>query len=342
MKLLVRADASVEIGMGHRVRCQALVSAFEELGWQCQFVMDRRYQAFGSTKDSFVDTEAQFWHVAEQADLVILDHYGYRAADIRRLYQHQPNLLVLDDMNDRGIFPAKWLLNPLLQDYSEQIEWPLTGSQYALLRPAFQRSYRSAGDSLDHVSQPNKLLITLGGTDPLALTLPILTALLWSGFPKEDIQVLLGANAKNADQVIALCNEQAIAYEQGLADVTPLMKQAKMAISAAGGTLFELACMGVPTVFAQVADNQTRSLEQHVPLGWCRAVRFDNQPIALHSALVEQLVSELRSLWLNDAWQAQARAMAKSLVDGLGAQRVAQVITDDLSRLGKLESHDLR
>ncbi|GGN16073.1 MULTISPECIES: PseG/SpsG family protein [Marinomonas] len=327
MKLLVRADASVEIGMGHRVRCQALVSAFEELGWQCQFVMDRRYQAFGSTKDSFVDTEAQFWHVAEQADLVILDHYGYRAADIRRLYQHQPNLLVLDDMNDRGVFPAKWLLNPLSQDYSEQIEWLLTGSQYALLRPAFQRSYHSAGDSLSHVSQPNKLLITLGGTDPLALTLPILKGLLWSGFPKEDIQILLGANAKNADQVIALCNEQAIAYKQGLADVTPLMKQAKMAISAAGGTLFELACMGVPTVFAQVADNQTRSLEQHVPLGWCRAVRFDHVSDALRGQQVAYLVEALNRCWGDLQWQENASEIARRIVDGNGAKRVAKKVS---------------
>ena len=328
MKLLVRADASVEIGMGHRVRCQALVYAFEELGWQCQFVMDRRYQVFGSIEDSFVDTETQFWRLAEQADLVILDHYGYLGEDIVRLYQHQPNLLVLDDMNDRGIFPAKWLLNPLHQDYTEQIEWPLTGSEYALLRPAFQRSYRSAGDSISHVLQPNKLLITLGGTDPLALTLPILNALLLSGFPKEDIQILLGTNAKNADQVIALCSEQTIAYEQGLADVTLLMKQAKMAISAAGGTLFELACMGVPTVFAQVADNQTRSLEQHVPLDWCRSVRFDNVPEALRRQQVAYLVEELNRCWVNLEWQEDARETARRLVDGDGAKRVAQKVSE--------------
>ncbi|MCW4629255.1 MULTISPECIES: UDP-2,4-diacetamido-2,4,6-trideoxy-beta-L-altropyranose hydrolase [Marinomonas] len=338
MKLLVRADASVEIGMGHRVRSQALIHAFHALGWQCQFAVAQRHASFASPDDILIEDEVAFLAVAQQADLVILDHYGYSAADIRRLYQHQPNLLVLDDMNDRGDFPARWLLNPLEQNYSTLVEKPLTGSQYALLRPAFQQS------SIDQprTKRADKLLITLGGTDPLALTLPIVQSLLTAGFAIDNLQVLLGANAKQADQVEAFCAAHQIAVERGVSDVTPLMKRAKMAISAAGGTLFELACMGVPTVFAQVADNQTRSLEQHIPLGWCRAVRFDNQPIALHSALVEQLVSELRSLWLNDAWQVQARATAKSLVDGLGAQRVAQVITDDLSRLGKLESHDLR
>lgn len=319
MKVLVRADASVEIGMGHRVRCQALTHAFTALGWHCQFVMDQRYQAFGSPDDCFVETEAQFWQRAEQVDLVILDHYAYSADLIAMLYQHQPNLLVLDDMNDRGDFPAKWLLNPLQQHYSKLVECPLTGSRYALLRPAFQQQD-------ENQSPPEQLLITLGGTDPLALTLPILNALVASGFATECIQVLLGANAKQAEQVIAFCLQNGIAVEQGVSDVTPLMQQAKMAISAAGGTLFELACMGVPTVFAQVADNQTRSLEQHLPLNWCRSVRFDNVSDTLYPQRIGQLVEEVNRLWRDAEWQQTARNTARSLVDGAGAERVAQTI----------------
>ncbi|QRV23121.1 UDP-2,4-diacetamido-2,4,6-trideoxy-beta-L-altropyranose hydrolase [Marinomonas foliarum] len=325
MKLLVRADASVEIGMGHRVRCQALIHAFNELGWQCQFVVDQRYQAFASQQDCLIGGESEeeckseFLALARQSDLVVLDHYGYSADDIAQLYQYQTNLLVLDDMNDRGEFPAKWLLNPLQQDYSKHIEFPLVGSRYALLRPAFQQLDESQ-------SSPEQLLITLGGTDPLALTLPILNALLVSNFPTKYIQVLLGANAKNADQVIHFCRVNNIAFEQGLADVTPLMKQAKMAISAAGGTLFELACMGVPTIFAQVADNQTRSLQQHVPLNWCRSVRFDNVVEDVRQQGVEQLVEEVNRRWLDHQWQQNASRIARSLVDGNGAKRVAEKV----------------
>jgi UDP-2,4-diacetamido-2,4,6-trideoxy-beta-L-altropyranose hydrolase len=319
LKVLVRADASVDIGMGHRVRCQALIHAFKVLGWQCQFVVQRRYDAFASPEDEFIETESEFWQLAEQVDLVILDHYGYSADDIATLYEHQANLLVLDDMNDRGDFPAKWLLNPLHQTYSKSIKFPLTGSQYALLRPVFLQQNNLA-------VTPEKLLITLGGTDPLALTLPILKALLTSGFPAKYIQVLLGASAKKADRVLSFCEENNIYVEQGLSDVTPLMKQAKMAISAAGGTLFELACLGVPTVFAQVADNQTCSLEQHVPLGWCRSVRFDNVSEEARRHRIEQLIEELNGRWLDLEWQKKARKTAQGLVDGAGAERVAKAI----------------
>jgi spore coat polysaccharide biosynthesis predicted glycosyltransferase SpsG len=105
------------------------------------------------------------------------------------------------------------------------------------------------------------------------------------------------------------------------------MKQAKMAISAAGGTLFELACLGVPTVFAQTADNQTRSLEQHVPLGWCRSIRFDNVSEEVRHQRIEELVEALNSRWLDLEWQENARKTARNLVDGAGAERVAKTVS---------------
>lgn len=319
MKALVRADASVQIGMGHRVRCQALIDAFETLGWQCQFVVDCHCKLFATQEDCFIESESEFWQLAEQADLVILDHYDYQAEDIAILYQHQPNLLVLDDMNDRGDFPAKWVLNPLHETYSKRVIFPLVGSQYALLRKAFTQLPI-------YSSSPDKLLITLGGTDPLALTLPIIKNLLLSGFPAADMIVLLGANAVNSGHVICFCSENNIAVERGLSDVTPLMNQAKMAVSAAGGTLFELACIGVPTVFAQVAENQTRSLEQHIPLGWCHSIRFDNVMIEEQQATIEELVTLVNQQWLDQEWQQQARNVAQCLVDGKGAWRVAQAV----------------
>lgn len=323
MKVLIRADASVQIGMGHRVRCQALISEFISLGWQCQFVVHRSCMAFAEPNDYLVDDEQAFLSFAMAVDLVILDHYQYQACDIAELFQYQPNLLVLDDMNDRGAFPARWVLNPLNEEYSECISEPLVGPQYALLRAEF-----SACDTRKY--RADKLLITLGGTDPLMLTLPILKSLQRHGFPLEKIHILLGKNAANADAVKAFSEDHNMNLEQGLTDVTPLMAEAKIAISAAGGTLFELASMGVPTVFAQVADNQTRSLEQHVPLGWCYSVRFDDVALEGQEKRVESLVRQVLRVWSDSSWLQEAKEIAQSLVDSKGAVRVAQVITKAL------------
>ncbi|MEO9273638.1 UDP-2,4-diacetamido-2,4,6-trideoxy-beta-L-altropyranose hydrolase [Marinomonas sp. 5E14-1] len=334
MKAFIRADASVEIGMGHRVRCQALIHAFQALGWHCEFVAHRRYAELSDVSDRLIDSEADFLPLAEQADLVVLDHYGYQASDINRLYQHQKNLLVLDDMNDRGDFSATWVLNPLNEIYASSVLNPLTGSRYALLRPYFPHALKTQKKE-NH--RPHKLLITLGGTDPLALTLPILQSLLYSGFPRENILVMLGKNAVNANSVMTFCQQENIEIERDVTDVTPLMRCAKIAVSAAGGTLFELACLGVPTVFAQVADNQTRSLEQHVPLDWCRTVRFDGVTPDIQKERVTLLVKQLNSLWLDEMWQEKARKTAQNLVDDQGANRVAKTIHTHLEKIRSID-----
>lgn len=318
MRVLVRADASVQIGMGHRVRCQALVSAFEKQGWQCQFVVQRQCEAFANETDRIIDHESVFFAMAEQADLVILDHYAYQAQDITELYQHQPNLLVLDDMNDRGVFPAKWLLNPLQEVYSAQIQWPLIGSQYALLRDEFSHAVKNPF--------ADKLLLTMGGTDPLGLTLPIVARLMAAGFGAHNLVVLMGANAKQAKQVAQLCEHHGIAFHQGLTEVSTVMRDAKLAISAAGSTLYELACLGVPAIFAQIADNQTRSLEQHLPLNWCRSIRFDHLSAAQLSTPLSQLVAMALDAWDSTDWLKQASKTAQHLVDGQGAERVVAEI----------------
>ncbi|KZN13478.1 UDP-2,4-diacetamido-2,4,6-trideoxy-beta-L-altropyranose hydrolase [Marinomonas sp. TW1] len=314
MRVLVRADASVQIGMGHRVRCQALVSAFEKQGWQCQFVVQRQCEAFANEADQIIDHESVFFTMAEQADLVILDHYAYQAQDIIELFQHQPNLLVLDDMNDRGAFPAKWLLNPLQEDYSTQIQWPLIGSHYALLRDEFRHAVKSP--------LADKLLITMGGTDPLGLTLPILARLMAAGFVSKNLVVLMGENAKQAEQVAQFCAHHEIAFHQGLREVSAVMREAKLAISAAGSTLYELACLGVPAIFAQIADNQTRSLEQHLPLNWCRSIRFDHLSEDQRNTRLNRLVALSLEAWDNVDWLEQASLTAQHLVDGQGAERV--------------------
>ena len=318
MKILIRADASVQIGMGHRVRCQALAAAFERKGLLCQFVMHQDCAAFAEPNDVLIAQEADFLTMASQADLVILDHYGYQAQDIAILYQHQANLLVLDDMNNRGTFPAKWVLNPLELSYPDTVLTVLTGSRYALLRPPFLQARAEEA--------PTKLLVTMGGTDPLALTLPLIKQSLALGFEASDMLVMLGKNAQHADQVRGFCRVNGIELQQAVADVTPLMAKAKMAVSAAGSTLYELACLGVPSVFVQVADNQTLTLQQHLPLGWCRALRFDDLPPEAVARQLESLTSLLWDLWQDLSWQTQARQIAQQRVDGKGADRVVDAI----------------
>ena len=277
--VLIRADASPSIGMGHRVRCQILADAFSEKDWLVRFVAHTSCQLFDDQSDIVINDESEFLALAEKADLVILDHYGYDSSMIEALYQQQSHLLLLDDMNDRGALTFRWLLNPISLDYRDSIQHIrkkydssaclFTGIQYALLRYQFKKTLPCA--------VRKKLLISMGGTDPLALTLPILKALNKFGFPQNDLIVMLGKNAQKAQAVKLFCQLNDIECQQDVIDVARLMSRAKMAISAGGSTLFELAAMKVPSTFFQVAENQTELLKEHGDKGWCRVYKLHNK-----------------------------------------------------------------
>ena len=318
LKVVIRADASVSIGMGHRVRSEVLAEAFIKHGANVRFVVHGSCSDFTKTEDFLYQDELQWHELARQADILVLDHYGYDADAINELFKLNPNLLVLDDNNNRGVFYCRWLLNPLSLSYTQSVQFPLTGGQFALLRPQFH--FQQASQHSDR----QKLLLTFGGTDPLKLTLPFIKSLFEKGFPSSSMLVMVGSGVQNAKGIEAYCRQHCIECQIGVTQVSGLMARSRFAISAAGGTLFELACMGVPTHFIQVADNQKDALEVHTALGWCSATDFISCVPNERLGLVDQVVNHVLSVWQTDL--AERSHLAREYVDGLGAERVVETV----------------
>ena len=318
LNVVIRADASVQIGTGHRVRSEVLAEAFSKQGADVCFVVHASCADFAKDGDFVFESEPEWYGLARQAHILVLDHYGYDAAAINALFQLNPNLLVLDDNNNRGAFYSRWLLNPLSPSYTHSVQIPLTGGRFALLRPQFSRQ------QAQHELKRQKLLLTFGGTDPLELTLPFIKSLLEKGFPSEYLLVMVGFGVQNAKEIEVYCRQHTIECQIGVSQVSELMARSRFAISAAGGTLFELACMGVPTHFIQVADNQKDALEEHTALGWCSSTDFISCVPNERLGLVDQVVSHVLSVWQTDL--AERSHLARECVDGLGAERVVETV----------------
>lgn len=325
MRLLVRADATPNIGMGHRVRCEALLDGFSEFGVTGRFVVSKLCGVLANPDDIVLDKESDFLHMAANADLVVLDHYGYTASQISDLHKVQPNLLVLDDQNNRGELSCRWLLNPLTILYKKSYTYGLFGSDYVLLRKQFSQIRRIASSSR------SKLLITLGGSDVLSVTWDIVRALLGVGISADILTVVVGKGVKNCQEIMRYCRERNVRCLHNVENMAELMRQSRLAVSAAGGTLFELACMGVPTVFIPVAENQTNAISEHSRLGWCHAFPLNTCTDAERQNQINHLAGLVARLWSDKPWLEEASRRSEQLVDGLGASRVANKILQTLS-----------
>jgi UDP-2,4-diacetamido-2,4,6-trideoxy-beta-L-altropyranose hydrolase len=99
-----------------------------------------------------------------------------------------------------------------------------------------------------------------------------------------------------------------------------LMTAADLAIGAGGGATWERCALGLPTIAVAQARNQVEQMATAARAGvLCAPHLRDASPAAWRT--------HIEALWFDPTRRAQLSASAAALVDGRGAERVAQIMT---------------
>ncbi|MBF0256456.1 MAG: UDP-2,4-diacetamido-2,4,6-trideoxy-beta-L-altropyranose hydrolase [Gammaproteobacteria bacterium] len=277
--ILFRVDAHAQMGTGHLMRCLALAEIFEQQGLRCLFAcascpaaLQLRLQQAGMGFLPLQETEDSEALAVLQPQLLVVDGYHFSSAYRQRLSRLAERVLVLDDgaasHPDQAQLHASHVLNSSAQarpeDYCQRAAGAelLLGIEYAPLRQEFLQIERPSQPS--QPVQPNRVLISFGGSDILNLGLRLSQRLL-DCHPQLCIDLVIGAAAsdqqadKLADDLLAR-HAPRLQLQRNCQQMARLMGQAELAISAAGSTLLELAYMAVPSIALVVADNQAPAL----------------------------------------------------------------------------------
>jgi UDP-2,4-diacetamido-2,4,6-trideoxy-beta-L-altropyranose hydrolase len=338
MKLLVRADASSTIGVGHVMRCLALAQAWQEAGGTALFAMAEGAEALvdrltaegllvrplpvqvGSAEDA---RQTLALAEREQVAWLALDGYRFDAEYQRRLTQGQGRLLMLDDFGQTSHYCADLVLNQ--NAHADAAFYPsreattelLLGLDYVLLR----REFRQHPPQPKNLSQPARhLLLTLGGGDPDNLTGRVIEELSGIDLLSLETIAVVGASNPHRPRLEALCHasERAVQLRSNVADMSELYAWADLAVTGGGSTLWELAHLGVPALTLILAVNQEASSRRLDRLG---AIRCLGYPQDLGSGAIAAAVVCLGA----DSEQRQRMAeRGRRLVDGRGALRVVR------------------
>jgi len=335
--LVIRADASIAMGTGHVMRCLALAQAWRHVGGNVIFVMaestpaiERRLQVEGFEvvqSDHPSGSERDANNLAELSDKcdaawVAVDGYQFDSAYQYRIKDADFRLLWIDDTGHCAPYCADFVLNQ--NSYAHPGMYPscdstlLLGSRYALLREEFLpwRSWQR-----DFPLEARHLLITMGGSDPQNFTAHVLGAL---GKLDVDIEitVVIGGSNPQSEQLRRLVEHRRRKFQLQLdvKDISGLMARADLAISAAGGSCYELALLQVPMVLIALAENQR-------PTAWS----LSKQGAAIdagwfHDFDGEQLIEAVRRLTVNCVLRRSLGQNARRMVDGNGAQRVCELL----------------
>ncbi|HWP94750.1 MAG TPA: UDP-2,4-diacetamido-2,4,6-trideoxy-beta-L-altropyranose hydrolase [Gammaproteobacteria bacterium] len=270
-------------------------------------------------------------------DWLITDHYGIDATWHRILRSATERILAIDDLADR-LYDCDVLLDQNLpaeapERYMARVPAHceiLTGPRYALLRREFAARHRTAAPR----ETVQTVLVFFGGIDASNHTELALQALAEPDLAALHALVVLGGSNPNRARIEALCasrpnTELAIATPE----IAALMARADLAIGAAGSSLWERACLGLPSIAVAVAPNQEEVARAAAATG--SVLLLDRTRCSR-----ETFAAAIRTL---AAAPATLNAMSRrnlELTDGKGVERVSRILERCPVRLRPARAED--
>lgn len=349
-RVVIRTDASYQIGHGHVMRCLALASELrlrgadvvfvcrELAGHLCELIAARGFDVrrlrprpvaeawdpAGATQDAS-DTRDAVAGIGGAVDWLVVDHYGIGAVWERAASGIAGRVLVIDDLADRAhecdvLLDENYVRAPR-ERYQDRIPPAcvvLAGPRYALLASEYHAARHTIAARAGRV---RRVLIAFGGADRRCVTGEVLRAVLERRTKDLHVDVVLSANAPHSATVAEVsAGAQAVTVYKGLPSLAPLIAGADLGFGAAGVTCLERLCLGLPSLVITLAANQRPMAEALDADGFIAWLGDDG---ALDTGRLRDAVAHHIGTELDPAWS--RRCM--SLVDARGAARVAVVLT---------------
>jgi UDP-2,4-diacetamido-2,4,6-trideoxy-beta-L-altropyranose hydrolase len=334
MQIVIRADASSQIGTGHIMRCLTLADALREQQAQIVFlcstlsgdlisyIQQKNYLVHPLTDLQPATTVAILQQIPN-IDWLIVDHYGLERSWEMQMRPYVKKILVIDDLADRHhdcdvLLDQNFYTNATTryQDLVPSHCKLLLGGQFALLRPEFVQ-YRQKARLRD--GNIRKILVFFGGSDPTNETAKTLVAIQLLNQPQLQVDVVVGNSDSDKQQVQAMCQQLPnVNYHCQINNMAELMADADLAIAAGGSATWERCCVGLPTLTIAVATNQ---LETSLALARQGKIIFLGNSEQVTPEMIKSAILTLLSAreWLNFLTEE-----VQKLVDGLGVHRVVQ------------------
>ncbi|BEV11466.1 UDP-2,4-diacetamido-2,4,6-trideoxy-beta-L-altropyranose hydrolase [Asticcacaulis sp. DW145] len=265
MRIWVRTEASTRIGLGHFMRCYALAEAARMQGHEVVFLINdiaeaaiQRLLNLGIRcrhLDTSIGTPqdvAALRAVIAPGEVIVSDSYAIGPDYYNDLYTDYI-LVAMDDLAVVRPLNVHLLINAApsaeTRPYDQIAPYAVKclGPAYALIRHEFRQTYPLPPRG--HVS------VIFGGSDPYGFTARCAEALADMG--AAEIRLIAGPAHNDVDSLRALCarREECRLYLSP-DNVAEVLSGATLVVTAAGGSLNEVAAMKLCALGLVVADNQ--------------------------------------------------------------------------------------
>lgn len=209
----------------------------------------------------------------------------------------------------------------------------LLGTEYVPLREEFAagagyaQSRKELSAETENVTsaEDGGILITTGGSDSFNLAGQLLMeAMKYDALKEKEYHVVSGSLNPHIGELQALAQKhENIHIHCNVTNMAELMAESEVALSAGGSTLYELCAVGVPVIAFSFAENQERLVQTFVKRG---IAQYGGNYRTDGNKMIQNTIAGLETLLEDENLRTEYRKKARTLVDGKGAERIAEAI----------------
>lgn len=331
--LYIRTDMNNVIATGHMMRCLSIADAASKFGQRTTFILadEQAVEFVRERGHETVVLHSKWDDMDAELDILqkLIEELGITAMLIdsymvTRRYlsalSERIKTIYMDDLN-AFCYPVHalicyavyWKKFCYCPNYRK--EKLLLGLSYVPLRETFY----NCGKKVIKPEVEN-LLVLSGGTDYFHILERILQRI-----EKKKYRSIVVICGNYYEEYETLCSQykeyEQIHFHKAVKNIEDYMKQADMAVSAGGTTLYELCACGTPTVSYSFADNQldnVREFQEEGIIDYAGDVRNIN---------IFENINRLLDQYFHDPMLREERSeRMQKLVDGKGAERIAETL----------------
>ena len=280
--------------------------------------------------DSYFVTEAYLSTLKERLTTIYMDDIYAFSYPVDMLINYNIYGEEMGYEKDAAFADTKLLLGtkyvPLRAEFT-------VGAGYVPLREEFTARAGQA-PVMEKVSQTagqmanGSVLITTGGSDSFNLAGQLLMeAMKYDALKEKEYHVVSGSLNPHIGELQALAKKhENIHIHCNVTNMAELMAESEVALSAGGSTLYELCAMGVPVIAFSFAENQERLVQTFARRG---ITQYGGNYRTDGNKMVQNTIAGLEKLCGDEALKTEYRRKALQLVDGRGAERIAEALLSE-------------
>lgn len=337
--VFIRTDANERVATGHVMRCITIAEKMKELDEKIIFLFRdtasvrvlngrMKYEIINANEeDVFVEIEQMKKILQKEKNpILLLDSYEF-GANYMEHFRGLARIITFDDMFAEK-FPVDVVINYNLYysdfDYEQRYQGTQTqlllGGDYVPLREEFQKVLRK-----NPSEQVETVMLICGGGDQYHMLKELLKHFCkFELYKRYRIFVIAGVFNTDLDclQQYAELSPNINIYVN-VNNLATIMQETDIAISAASTVLYECCCVGVPTIFFSVAENQERDVNAFALDG---TMRFAGDVRENKKQVIDNIFVQLEELAEDFKVRNQMVQKMRKKIDGRGAERIAKEI----------------